>query len=33
MDNISYEQISMSKNLIENKVKLLKENVEVIISF
>ncbi len=32
MDNVSYEQISMSKDLIGDKVRLLKENVEVIIS-
>ena len=32
MDNISFEQISMSKNLVEEKFKLLKENLEVVIS-
>ena len=32
MDNISYEQITMSNDLIGDKVRLLKENVEVIIS-
>ena len=32
MDNVSYEQISMSNNLIGAKVRLLKENVEVTIS-
>ena len=32
MDNVSYEQISMSNNLIGTKVRLLKENVEVTIS-
>ena len=32
MDNVSYEQISMSKDLIGDKVRLLKENLEVIIS-
>ena len=31
MDNISFEQISMSKNLVEEKFKLLKENLEVVI--
>ena len=29
---ISFEQISMSKNLVEEKFKLLKENLEVVIS-
>ena len=32
MDNVSFEQISMSNDLIGDKVKLLKENVEVTIS-
>jgi len=32
MDNISFEQISMTKNLIDEKFKLLKENLEVSIS-
>ena len=33
MDNISFEQISMSKDLIGEKAKLLIENLEVTISF
>ena len=32
MDNISYEQITMSNDIIGKKVKLLKENLEVTIS-
>ena len=32
MDNISFEQVSMEKNLIKDKEKLLKENLEVVIS-
>ena len=32
MDNVSFEQISMSNVLIGEKVKLLKENLEVTIS-
>ena len=32
MDNINFEQVSMDKNLLENKENLLKENLEVIIS-
>ncbi len=32
MDNVSYEQISMSKSLIGDKANLLKENLEVTIS-
>ena len=32
MDNISFEQISMSNQLIGEKIKLLKENLEVTIS-
>ena len=32
MDNVSFEQISMSNDVIGNKVKLLKENLEVTIS-
>ena len=32
MDNVSFEQISMSNDLIGAKVKLLKENLEVVIS-
>ena len=32
MDNISFDQISMQNNLIGEKLKLLKENVEVTIS-
>ena len=32
MDNETYEQVSMSKNLINDKEKLLKENLEVTIS-
>ena len=32
MDNVSFEQISMSNDLIGDKVKLLKENLEVTIS-
>ena len=32
MDNVSFEQISMSNDLIGEKVKLLKENLEVTIS-
>ena len=33
MDNKSFEQISISKSLTEEKYKLLKENLEVAISF
>ena len=33
MDNKTFEQISIPKSLTEKKYKLLKENVEVIISF
>ena len=32
MDNVSFEQISMSNDTIGDKVKLLKENLEVTIS-
>ena len=32
MDNISFEQISMENELIGEKIKLLKENLEVTIS-
>ena len=32
MDNVSFEQISMANNLIGDKIKLLKENIEVTIS-
>ena len=32
MDNVNFEQVSMDKNLLENKENLLKENLEVIIS-
>ena len=32
MDNTSFEQISMSNNIIGEKIRLLKENVEVTIS-
>ena len=32
MDNVSFEQIIMSNDLIGDKVKLLKENLEVTIS-
>ena len=32
MDNINFEQVSMDKNLLENKENLLKENLEVTIS-
>ena len=32
MDNVSFEQISMSNNLIGEKIKLLKENLAVTIS-
>ena len=32
MDNVSFEQISMLNNIIGDKVKLLKENLEVTIS-
>ena len=32
MDNLNFEQVSMDKNLLENKENLLKENLEVIIS-
>ena len=32
MDNVSFDQISMQNDLIGEKVKLLKENVEVTIS-
>ena len=32
MDNVSFEQISMSNDLIGEKIKLLKENLEVTIS-
>ncbi len=32
MDNINFEQVSMDKTLLENKEKLLKENLEVVIS-
>ena len=31
MDNVSFEQISMSNNLIGDKFKLLKENLEVML--
>ena len=33
MDNKTYEQISIPKSLTEEKYKLLKENLEVVISF
>ena len=33
MDNVSFEQISIPKSLTEDKYKLLKENLEVIITF
>ena len=33
MDNVSYEQISLKKTLIEEKLKLLSENLEVTITF
>ena len=33
MDNVSFEQISMLNNIIGDKVKLLKENLEVNVSF
>ena len=32
MDNVTFEQITMSNDLIEEKIKLLKENLEVTIS-
>ena len=32
MDNVSFEQVSMLNSLIGNKIKLLKENLEVTIS-
>ena len=32
MDNVSFEQISMSNDLLGDKIKLLKENIEVSIS-
>ena len=32
MDNVNFEQVSMDKNLLENKENLLKENLEVTIS-
>ncbi len=32
MDNVNFEQVSMEKNLLENEEKLLKENLEVVIS-
>ena len=32
MDNVSFEQISMSNDLLGDKIKLLKENIEVTIS-
>ena len=33
MDNITFEQVSVTKSLTENKYKLLKENLEVTITF
>ena len=33
MDNVSFEQILIPKSLTEEKYKLLKENLEVIITF
>ena len=32
MDNVSFEQVSMLNNIIGDKIKLLKENLEVVIS-
>jgi|TARA_B110000211_G_scaffold234093_1_gene302384 elongation factor P len=33
MDNVTFEQVSVTKSLTENKYKLLKENLEVTITF